>query len=70
MRRLGRVHDVIWFYAKGVPYTWNTLHVEHSDEYKESHYRYVEEETGRRYRKGDLTAARAGGDTGLSPRLR
>lgn len=52
----GRVHDVLLFYSSGSAYTFNTLYIPYSQEYIETHYRYIEEGTGRRFRKGDLTA--------------
>lgn len=62
-QQAGRIHDLLLFYSKGSAWTWNTIHTPYDDAYIESKYRYVEEHTGRRYRKGDLTAARPGGDT-------
>jgi adenine-specific DNA-methyltransferase len=62
-KNYGRVHDVLLFYTKGHRWTFNPQYVPYSQEYIESHYRYVEEGTGRRYRKGDLTANKPGGDT-------
>jgi DNA modification methylase len=62
-RQHGRIHDSILFYSKSDSWLWNTIHMEYDQAYIESHYRHVEEETARRYRKGDLTAAKPGGDT-------
>jgi len=59
----GHIHDVILFYTKGDGWTWNPLYTPYDESYLESKYRHVEEETGRRYRLGDLTAAKPGGDT-------
>jgi len=59
----GRVHDVLLLYVKSNILTWNSIYTDYSQEYIESHYRFVEEGTRRRYRKGDLTAAKPGGDT-------
>jgi site-specific DNA-methyltransferase (adenine-specific) len=61
---LGRTHDVLLFYTKSdnEP-TRNVIHVPYTKDYIESHYGNVEPGTGRRYRKGDLTAAKPGGDT-------
>jgi DNA modification methylase len=61
--RLGRTHDSLLFYARGAEPTRNIVNVPFSEEYVESHYSNVEAGTGRRYRKGDLTAAKPGGDT-------
>lgn len=59
----GRVHDVLLLYVKSSAWIWNSIYTGYSQEYIESHYRFIEEGTGRRYRKGDLTAAKPGGDT-------
>jgi DNA modification methylase len=60
--RFGRSHDIILFYTKGKTFTWNTQYGPFEDDYVEENYRFVEKETGRRYRHGDLTAAKPGGD--------
>lgn len=63
-RRLpGRIHDVILMYTKSDSMTWNTIYTPYEQSYIESHYRFIEEDTGRRFRKADLTAAKPGGDT-------
>ena len=59
----GRIHDVLLFYTRGKTWTWNPVYTEYDQEYTDSFYKFVEEGTGRRYRKGDLTAAKPGGDT-------
>lgn len=61
-KRFGRSHDVIFFYTKTKDCTWNVQHGPFEPDYVQSNYRYVEESTGRRYRLGDLTAAKPGGD--------
>ena len=60
--RYGRSHDVLLFYTKGPRFTWHPEYGPFQDDYVEANYRYVEKETGRRYRLGDLTAAKPGGD--------
>jgi DNA modification methylase len=56
-RKWGAVHETILFYAKSnSSYLWNQTLRELDPDYVEEMYRYVEEETGRRYRLGDLTA--------------
>jgi DNA modification methylase len=70
MRRYGRVHDVLLFYTKTEQYTWNPQYTAHDPAYVEAFYRYVEPETGRRYRLGDLTAAKPGGDTSYAWRVK
>lgn len=59
--RYGRSHDVVFFYAKGPTFTWNKQFGPFELDYVEQNYRFVEAETGRRYRRGDLTAAKPGG---------
>ena len=39
------------------------MYTPYSKEYEEKSYRYIEDETGRRYTLSDLTAAKPGGDT-------
>lgn len=56
----GRAHDILMLYAKNNSrFTWNRLFQSYDQAYIDSHYRFVDE-SGRRYRTGDLTA------TGLS----
>jgi DNA modification methylase len=62
-RQHGRLHDTIFFYTKGSDWTWNPIYMPYDQSYIQSHYSKIEEGTGRRYRLGDLTAARPGGDT-------
>ena len=61
-KRYGRVHDVILYYSRGATTTWNVEYGPFEADYVEENYRYVEKETGRRYRRGDLTANKPGGD--------
>jgi DNA modification methylase len=51
----GRIHDVILFYSKGTDWEWNQVYTEYDESYVNDFYKYVEENTGRRYRLGDLT---------------
>ena len=62
-RQHGRIHDTILFYSKGDQWTWNPLYTDYDPEYVNEFYRYVEKDTGRKFRLGDLTAAKPGGDT-------
>lgn len=62
-RQHGRIHDILLFYTKGNTWAWNPTYTDYDPEYIQDFYRYVEEGTGRRYRLGDLTAAKPGGDT-------
>jgi len=54
-KHFGRVHDVILFYSKSESPTFNTLYTPLSDKTADNWYRYVEEGTGRRYNKADVT---------------
>ena len=58
--RYGNVHDVIFFYSKGQNVIFSPQRIPHSDAYLQSHYRYVEDGTGRRYRLDNFTQAGAG----------
>ena len=53
--RFPSAHDVIFFYAKDKSAKFETQYRPHDPGYVEKFYRFVEEETGRRYRLGDLT---------------
>lgn len=60
--RYGRSHDVILFYTVGKKFTWNPQYTPFDQSSIDKNYTHVEEGTGRRYRRGDLTAAKPGGD--------
>lgn len=51
----GRIHDVLLYYSKGPNWQWIQQHTSYDDEYLSTFYKYVELETGRQYRLGDLT---------------
>ena len=59
----GRIHDILLYYTKSDTPTFNPQWVPYDQGYIETHYRHVEESTGRRYRKDNLTANKPGGDT-------
>jgi DNA modification methylase len=63
MKNLGHIHDIILFYASGEEPIWNAQFTTYDESYSGRDYRLVDEESGRRFRRGDLTAARPGGDT-------
>ena len=48
-------HDTIFYYAKSNDYTFNRQYLPHDEKYIKGFYKYVEPETGRRYRLADLT---------------
>jgi DNA modification methylase len=62
-RRFGRGHDLILYYTKSDTYTWNVQYGPFEPDYITENYRYIEPETGRRYRRDNLTANKPGGDT-------
>ena len=59
----GHIHDTILFYTKSDEWTWIPIYTPYSKEYENSKYRFFDEATSKRYRKGDLTAGKPGGDT-------
>ena len=69
-RQYGNVRDCILFYSMGNTWTWNWQYTPYTKGYLDSSYRFVEVGTGRRYRRGDLTAARPGGDTSYDWRVK
>ncbi len=59
----GHIHDVLLFYTKGDTWKWNDLFTPYEESYVDRDYRLVDHDTGRRFRRDNLTAARPGGDT-------
>ncbi len=59
----GKIHDLIYIFSKTKSYTWNQLFTSLPSTTIEKWYRNIEEGTGRRYNKADLTARKAGGNT-------
>jgi site-specific DNA-methyltransferase (adenine-specific) len=53
--RFASNHDIVLRYTRSERCTWNPQYTEHDPEYVRKFYRYVEPETGRRYRLADLT---------------
>jgi len=47
-------HDSILYYSKSENFTFNRLYLPHDEKYIENFFKYVEDETGRRYSLGDL----------------
>lgn len=54
--RFGEIHDTILCYSKGDIPPWNDLYSPYSEDYLDSKYTFVDPESQRRYRLGDLTA--------------
>lgn len=46
---LGRLHDVIFLYTKSDQYPWEVQYTAYSESYLKTHYKGVEQSTGRRY---------------------
>lgn len=68
----GNVHDIILWYSKTADIVFNEIRVAHKEDYLETMYRFVEPDTGRRYRLHDFTQKGQGeprrfGDKILSP---
>jgi adenine specific DNA methylase Mod len=59
----GRIHDCILVYSKSDTYAWNQLYTDLPQSTVEKWYRNIEEGTGRKYNKADLTARKGGGNT-------
>lgn len=66
----GRIHDTILFYTKGDEWIWNPIYTSYDATYTENFYRYIDKASGRRFRVGDLTAAKPGGDTSYEWRIK
>ena len=63
-KQYGNIRDTIFFYTKSAgEWKWNWLFTNYDISYIEDFYKYTDETSGRRYRMGDLTAAKTGGDT-------
>ena len=58
--KFGNVQDSIFFYAKADAPIFNTLRLPHSGDYIQSHYRYMDENTGKRYRLDNFTQSGQG----------
>jgi DNA modification methylase len=54
-KHFGRVHDSIFFYTKSDKYTFNSIYKPLPEQTVQSWYKHVEENTGRRYNKADVT---------------
>lgn len=55
-KQYGNVSDYILFYSKSSSWVWNRAHDQWSDASMRKEYQYVEEETGRRYKKVPIHA--------------
>jgi DNA modification methylase len=50
----GNIRDIIFFYTKTNDWKWNQLYTEYDETYLKNFYRFVEPETGRKYRLDNL----------------
>ncbi|CQR45870.1 Modification methylase MboII [Paraliobacillus sp. PM-2] len=50
-KKYGNISDYILFYSKSDKYTWNRAYEPWTEEAMKREYQYIEEETGRRYKK-------------------
>jgi len=55
-KRLGPVHDIIFFYAKSDSYVWNTQHLPYSEEYVHNFFHFKDSD-GKEYRLTILTGS-------------
>ena len=55
-KHLGRLHDSLYLFSKGEGFTWNDIFTAYDPEYVESFYKFVDKDSGRRYRLSDATA--------------
>ena len=55
-KRFGKIHDVILFYSKSDNPKWNNIYQPYDEEYVDTYYRYQDED-GRRWMSGDLSAS-------------
>jgi adenine specific DNA methylase Mod len=54
----GHIHDVVLFYTKRSDWTWNPRFTAYEEQYTGRDYKLIGEKSGRRFRRGDLTAAK------------
>ena len=69
-RQYGNVRDTILFYTKSNAWQWNWQYTEYDNEYVDNFYKFTDQDSGRRYQMGDLTAAKPGGDTSYEWRVK
>jgi DNA modification methylase len=54
-KRYAQNHDTIFYYSKSNKFTWYPQYQAHDEKYVKDFYKYVDSNTGRRYRLADLT---------------
>ena len=60
-KQYGNIRDAILFYTKSKNWVWNWQYLPYDEKYIKQNYRHQDAD-GRKYRLGDLTAAKPGGD--------
>jgi DNA modification methylase len=70
LKNLGHIHDIVLFYANGEELIWNAQFTAYDESYVGRDYRLLDDDTGRRFRRDNLTAARPGGDTAYEWRVK
>lgn len=58
--RFGIVHDHVMVYRKGAPHYFKPVYVAHSEEHVKSRFNQIDEQTGRRFFAGPITAPGSG----------
>jgi len=53
---IGKIHDTILHYSRSGKMVWNPIYLPLSDKTADKWYRHIDEATGRRFNKADLTA--------------
>lgn len=69
-KKYGNIRDVIFFYTKSQQWKWNTQFTPYDQSYVNEHYRHIEQNSGRRYRVDNLSAAKPGGDVAYEWRVK
>ena len=54
-RHFGRIHDILLLYTKSDSPQWNQIFVPLDEQYASTNYRYIDEETGKRFTTTPLT---------------
>ena len=58
--RYGIVHDMIFWYSKSNEYYFQNIYIDLTDEHKSTRFKNIEEETGRKFYPGPITAPGSG----------
>lgn len=58
--KYGVVHDTIFWYSKSNEYVFNSKYIDLTEQHKSTRFKYIEEETGRKFYPGPITAPGSG----------